>query len=359
MVNVKSRENQFNDPGRRNNDPLMQDYLDAALWEDANRELARLMDAYVTPCIKRVLFCRLSRGTYLSRHDTQDFISECQARIVARLISLRNGKSAGIHNLGCYSRRLAINTWHRLMRDRNPDRSLLADRLHYLMKHHNEFVQWTTTDGKAVVGLPTWYRDGVRYLHSSRHKLLEYHPELAWHEAEKEVPSIPGLSGQIVMLLRWVAHPCERNALMNAVVTTVQTRDLRWLTLEELDTTTTQVAEVPRSLELQVENKLSLQFIWTHLSQLALPERTAILLNLRDNSGQGVMDLLVNTGTASYTDIAGLLGIELNELLRFWNVLPLDDLTIASIQGVSRQQVINRRKEARRKLQRLLSMSYN
>jgi hypothetical protein len=46
------------------------------------------------------------------------------------------------------------------------------------------------------------------------------------------------------------------------------------------------------------------------------------------------------------------MGVTTDKLAEIWNDLPLDDLRIASMLGVSRQQVINFRKSARVKLSR-------
>jgi hypothetical protein len=83
-------------------------------------------------------------------------------------------------------------------------------------------------------------------------------------------------------------------------------------------------------------------------------DRTAYLrrLNLRDPQGRGAIALLPLTGVASMREIADALGMPALRFAELWNRLPLDDLTLAGLLGVSRQQVINLRKSARKRLVR-------
>jgi CRP-like cAMP-binding protein len=63
---------------------------------------------------------------------------------------------------------------------------------------------------------------------------------------------------------------------------------------------------------------------------------------------------VVLTGTARFDDVATALGMTAEELSAIWNDLPLDDLRIAALLNVTRQQVINLRKSARDRLRRRL-----
>jgi hypothetical protein len=64
------------------------------------------------------------------------------------------------------------------------------------------------------------------------------------------------------------------------------------------------------------------------------------LLNLRD-------------GVASLAQIAKAVEMSVEELTRVWNGLPLDDLKIAARLGLNRQRVIDLRRTARQRLNKL------
>jgi hypothetical protein len=81
-----------------------------------------------------------------------------------------------------------------------------------------------------------------------------------------------------------------------------------------------------------------------------------LLLNLRDETGGNAIALLPHTGTATLRQIAELLAIPAIDLAELWHRLPLDDDTIALRLGLTRQQVINLRVAARRRLTRRMKI---
>jgi hypothetical protein len=104
----------------------------------------------------------------------------------------------------------------------------------------------------------------------------------------------------------------------------------------------------------QVEKRIFLQRLWDELLQLPVPQRAAILLNLRDANGQGCIALFPVVGIANLPQLAAALELPLDEFASRWNQLPLDDAAIGEWLNVTRQQVINLRKSARERLARRL-----
>src|SRR5262249_28794033 len=102
----------------------------------------------------------------------------------------------------------------------------------------------------------------------------------------------------------------------------------------------------------QVERRIFLKYVWSEIGKLPLRQRVALLLNLTDADGHSVIGLLPAIGIASLREIADSLGMPEEQLASIWNQLPIDDLTIASYLGGTRQQVINLRKTARERLAR-------
>jgi DNA-directed RNA polymerase specialized sigma24 family protein len=100
--------------------------------------------------------------------------------------------------------------------------------------------------------------------------------------------------------------------------------------------------------------RAGLRELWYEIRQLPPRQAAALILNLRDADGEGAIALLPLTGTASMREIAQTLEIPAGALAELWNRLPLDDATIARQLGVPRQQVINLRQAARKRLARRL-----
>ena len=85
---------------------------------------------------------------------------------------------------------------------------------------------------------------------------------------------------------------------------------------------------------------------WQEIRELPLRQRQALLLNLKDDA----LSLFLLTGTASMRAIAEALDMEAGALAGLWNSLPLADNDLAVRLGCTRQQVINLRMTARKRL---------
>ena len=81
-------------------------------------------------------------------------------------------------------------------------------------------------------------------------------------------------------------------------------------------------------------------------------QRAALLLNLRDADGRGVIALFPLQGIATVRELADTLGLSAERFAELWHDLPLEDNAIAELLGLTRQQVISLRKVARERLAR-------
>jgi hypothetical protein len=112
------------------------------------------------------------------------------------------------------------------------------------------------------------------------------------------------------------------------------------------------VEDTSASPAAALEHRDYLRRLWSEIVLLPLRQRIALLLNLRDEQGGGMLALLPITGVASTTDIARALELSEAGLLEIWSTLPRDDQWIAEYLGITRRQVINLRKSARERLSR-------
>jgi allophanate hydrolase subunit 1 len=108
-------------------------------------------------------------------------------------------------------------------------------------------------------------------------------------------------------------------------------------------------------MEAGIDQVRRLARIWQEVLLLPPNQRAALLLNLRDADGQGVIELIPATGVATFDELAVALEIPVARLEEIWNDLPLDDNRIAEALGLNRQQVINLRKSARWRLSRRIA----
>ena len=106
------------------------------------------------------------------------------------------------------------------------------------------------------------------------------------------------------------------------------------------------------SPEAEASSREHLTRLWEEIMLLPLRQRTALLLNLRDERGASAIEIFPFCGVATVGALADALGLERNALAELWPSLPLDDLAIAERLGATRQQVINLRRCARERLAR-------
>lgn len=105
----------------------------------------------------------------------------------------------------------------------------------------------------------------------------------------------------------------------------------------------------------RIDQRSYMQRLWQEIRALPLPQRTALLLNLRDDRGRGVLELMPYADMASLDEIAEMLELSPEQFARLREQFPLTDATIAEHLGVTQRDVINLRLSARRRLTRRLT----
>jgi hypothetical protein len=119
-----------------------------------------------------------------------------------------------------------------------------------------------------------------------------------------------------------------------------------------LNTPFDQIPDPRPGVETELEDRVRLKLIWSEICQLPLPQRVALLLSIRDSQGRSVLTLFQITNTASMRQLAEALDMPAESFAQMWNDLPLGDATIARHLGATRQQVVNLRLSARKRLAR-------
>jgi len=98
------------------------------------------------------------------------------------------------------------------------------------------------------------------------------------------------------------------------------------------------------------DRREDLRRLWAAILRLPATQRTAFLLSLRDERGQGVIALFPVAGVASIRRIAEAIGTDALSLAALWKDLPLDDTAIAARLRVAPELVPRLRRTARQQL---------
>jgi DNA-directed RNA polymerase specialized sigma24 family protein len=101
-----------------------------------------------------------------------------------------------------------------------------------------------------------------------------------------------------------------------------------------------------------VATREMLELLWNVIGELPLLQRRALLFYAHDSGGGSVIPLLVFTGVATLEEIGAVVEYDPLALEGLWDRLPLPDLQIAELLGLTRPQVIGLRRAARERLDR-------
>jgi hypothetical protein len=106
------------------------------------------------------------------------------------------------------------------------------------------------------------------------------------------------------------------------------------------------VADRSAATDARMADRGRAERVWREIRALPVRQRQALLLNLKDDA----LSLFVVTGTASLRAIADALEMGVDALAAIWHELPLPDNAIAARLDCTRQQIINFRMAARKRL---------
>jgi hypothetical protein len=310
-------------------------FLSAASDARAGELLQELLETEAAPIIERVLHRKTG-----PQEETTDLTSATREELIQHLFKLRRGEAAPIRNFRAYVSGVAYNVWARELRAQHPARSMLLNRLQYLLENRTNqrgFSLWETAAGERLCGLARFEPKAASI--TPRHEWLKVDPLAAAQDAfgDCDWRSL-NLAELLARLFAWLGQAIELNALVDIVAQLLEISDEQEALKEEIEETA--IASPVNALKWQEY----LRWLWKELTNLSMPQRTAFLLHSE------VTIEFDFYGIASLRQIAVHLAMLPEELAEIWNSIPLDDLRIAARLGLERQQVINLRRVARDRL---------
>jgi DNA-directed RNA polymerase specialized sigma24 family protein len=301
-------------------DDLIRAWMTARDADEASKLLEEILLRHVTPVCRSV-----TRRRRYSAQEAADIESEVALRMVGRLRAVKTGVEQPLEDARKYVLTVAFSACHALVRKRHPERARLKNRIRYVASHDPRLAIWERQDRDWVVGLRA-------------------------HEGQTPGPegprAVPG-RGELDQVLLAV---CKSGpiGLDDAVTLAAEALGIHdGAAVAEQD-----VADRGAAVDLQLSQRSELEWLWREMQELPERQRAALLLNLRDDGGHGVIELLPATGVATIRQIAAAVGMAIEVFAALWRELPVEDARIAELLGVSRQQVINLRKAGRFRLLR-------
>lgn len=286
-----------------------------------------------------LLVQRILRKKLVAYH-TEDFL-EVQQQVHFRLLArLRSTTEEPLQDFPAYVAVVTYNTCAEWQRQRQPRRHALKNRLRYLLTHTEGLALWEAQPRVWWCGRKEWTGSkksaDPAQLNASR-------PSLPKGTALRELANA---------FFSRVNCPIELDDLVNVLTEVLGIAD-ETTSLDDKP----EIADTQPSIDTAVERRAFLQTLWSEIKQLPVPQRRALLLNLRDQNCGNQLALFHLTGVASLRELAQTLEFTLEEFAEIWNQLPIDDLSLAARFNVTRQQIINLRLAARRRLARHLGQT--
>jgi len=295
--------------------------------------LEKLLFEHAEPLIRRIVWRRLSGS--ISLQDREDTTGDALVELLARLESWKRGESKPIENFPAYTAVIAHHACDHYLRGLFPRKYRMRTRLRYLLESGDQYAIWEL-ETETVCGYA-----------SQTGQAPSRSDDPGWRN-NVSVP--PGSSeAQILAAIFAEVSPLRFDELSDAMGHLTGLRDDAAVDWQEIE------AVIPTHVidhGERLDHRRALKQLWEEISALPLPQRIALLLNLRDENGNSPLANFQAVGIASLRDIARVLEMPAEELAKLWGKLPVNDLDIAQKLSLTRQQVINLRKAARQRLAR-------
>jgi hypothetical protein len=306
-------------------DPLLDPFLSASDERTADQRLGDLLQQHAAPLVRRIVAGRLGQATA----DIDDVSAQVLLQLMVRLRQARADAAVGA--IGVFASYVATTARHgcdQYLRSQSPLRWRLRSRILYVLAHDPRVAAWRAADGAWICGQSEWRGQ----------------PPTGSAPAPAQLADIP--AGQLrPLLLRICAlagGPIDLPVIVELAAASwnIPRRPL----VDEIDVEA--LSDPGRRADAALEQLAWLTGVWAQIRALPLRQRHALLLNLRDDA----LSLFLTSGVASLRDIAAVLEMPVEALAELWNALPLADTLIAARLGCTRQQVINLRMSARKRL---------
>jgi DNA-directed RNA polymerase specialized sigma24 family protein len=338
-------------------DSLLEPLIHMRGGEETDVFLSRLIAVHAEPVINGIIRYKLrhnlNRG---AETETEDLRQEAIAQLLIELRKFRDDIEAHpIRDVLGLAATITYRLCARWMRRQFPRRHALRNQIQYLLTRQAGFALWADDNDemeKPVAGFAAWKGQRPSINAASLRQLLQDEKFL---ESFGVGGSSADLKEALATIFIHVRGPVKFDELVKTVAELLQITEWK---MESGDTDSedarAELADQEPDVAWRVEKRIFLQRLWEELRQLPLQQRAALLLNLRDHKGRGCIALFPATGIASIGQLAEALEMREEQLAELWNDLPLEDSKIAELLQQTRQQIINARQSARRRLARRL-----
>jgi hypothetical protein len=314
-------------------DDVLESFLASPDEERSEELLGDLLARHAAPLVRRIVSRRLGA----SSSDVDDVCSPVMLQLMLRL--RRERIDANLATIDAFAGYVATAAHHgcdHFIRAKYPLRWRLRGRLRYVLEHA-PFALWRAADGALTCGLVEW---------RSRQGSAEPPPG-------ERLAGIPkqNVREMLSRMFEMAGVPLELAAVVSAAADAWAIPLFHHDGSHRIDA----VPDPEPRVDAALEQRDRLARVWAQIRDLPIRQRHALLLNLKDDA----ITVFLTTGAASLRDMAAALELRVEDFAALWNDLPLPDNTLAARLGCTRQQVINLRMAARKRLANRLAPRAN
>jgi hypothetical protein len=327
-------------------DPVLIPYVTARDEDDARTAAEEIFVKYTIPEVDRIIGFK----TWSVPIDTQaasDLKSEVHMNLWIRLRKCREGGEQ-IRCWSTYVKQTTHNVWRTYLRHKRPAWHALKNRIRYVLRWDDELALWENDNGEWLCGLAQWRSrpavEAERLTSIVNGSLSIDAQGSAGGRSPKD------LARQARSFFRQVDGPVDLDTFVG-VLLRLQATDYHLISADE-PAVAKSITAAGAPIDEEIARRETLEKLWTEICALPPNQLDALLLNLRGDDGLPAIELFVLARVATFAEVGHALGLAPDDFARLWPQLPLDDATIGSMIGKTRQQVINLRKSARDRLKR-------
>jgi hypothetical protein len=349
------REQQAGDCGA-----LLLAYVHSDDNDECQRLAQRLIRDHCSSIIRNTIRFRLgprhANGSGLG-DEVEDLYGEVVVEVWRRLTSFKARRefSAAIADFRGLVGIISHHACSGYLRRKNPNRCRFAKRVRYHLSSNPQFALWQDAGIGSVCGFASWRQHLApgRGLNARATAAASGFDFFRQSLTVEDAARIKGVADLLAALFDWVGGPIALDDAIDVAVGFFGPKELPDTSSSFADRGGKPPESVPdpgTGIIAELERREFLAWVWGEIANLPLQQRAALLLNLRDSAGDGVITLFPVLRIASVTQIAETLDMPRTELVGLWDDLPLDDQAIAERLALSRRQVINLRRSARERL---------
>jgi RNA polymerase sigma factor (sigma-70 family) len=329
-------------------DPVLRDLVEAPDPVEAERRLAALIEERALPLVRRIAARKLKSFARDDAAEVEDLTAEALLALVSKLQALRTDPATNpIESFDDYAATVTFHAFAHHLRRRHPERSRLKNRLRHALTRDRRLGLWPTVVGLAC-GLAAWRPAPPSAEAMARLDALGVDPERLSRWTVRADGSGKDAGAVLREVLLAVGGPVEFDHLVGTMTARAGPRSA--------PLAPGSLTDPAEPADVALDRRRAMERLWGEIGTLPVRQRAALLLNLRDAEGAGMLWVWPLSGVATVRQIAAVLEMPDVELAELWSRLPLPDQDVASRLGCTRQQVINLRAAARKRLANRLDL---